>query len=104
MGVSQLQQLNVSAPAAYTEYSVEVPPGAIEVTLQLRPSATPANLYWYMTNNTPTRESPATLPAPYAPPPAGSSRSISGKLGGQTIYFQVDGTDQVLEMDFHADN
>src|SRR5882672_1440516 len=101
MGISQLQQTNVSAPAAYTEYSVAVPPGAIEVTLQLRPSAGPAKLFWYMASNNLSPGSEANLPATYGTVPAGSSRSILGKPGGQIIYFQTDGTDQVLEMDFH---
>src|SRR5262245_53967219 len=36
MGVLQLQQQNVAA-AAYTEYSFQVPPGVMQLTLVLRP-------------------------------------------------------------------
>lgn len=104
MAISQLQQVNVSAASTYTEYSIVVPPGAMNVTLQLRPSATPSKIYWYMASNNPSHGTEANLPATYGTIPAGASRTISGKLGGQTIYFQVDGADQVLEMDYHADN
>jgi hypothetical protein len=55
MGVLQLQQQNVAAAAAYTEYSFNVPPGAMQLTLVLRPggstgAAAPANIFWYMTS------------------------------------------------------
>lgn len=104
MGISQIVQSNVSAPAAYTEYSLTVPPGAIEITLQLRPSGTPANLFWYMApSGSSSPGSSSNLPATYGTVPAGSSRSILGKLGGQVIYFQVDQSNQVLEFDYHAD-
>lgn len=105
MGVSQLQQQNVSAASAYTEYSLAIPPGAIEITLQLRPSGTPANLYWYMApSGSLAPGTSGNLPSVYNTIPAGSSRSIMGKLGGQTLYFQVDQSSQVLEFDYHADN
>jgi hypothetical protein len=102
--ISQLLQQNIAAAAAYTEYTLAVPPGAMELTLQLRPGFTAANLFWYMSSNNPTPGSAANLPATYATIPPGSSRTISGKLGGQTIYFQVDQSTQVLEFDYHADN
>src|SRR4051812_14579802 len=103
MAVSQILQVNVSAPSIYTEYSIAIPPGAIEITLQLRPSGVAANVFWYMAPNTPAPGSAANLPATYGTIPAGSSRTILGKLGGQTLYFQLDGASQVLEMDYHAD-
>src|SRR5215831_15241607 len=104
MGVQQIQQQNISAPVAYTEYSLAIPPGAIEVTLQLRPTGTPANLFWYMApSGSSAPGSSANLPATYNTIPAGSSRIITNKLGGQTIYFQVDQSGQTLEFDYHAD-
>jgi hypothetical protein len=103
MSINQLLQSNVAAASAYTEYSIAIPPGAIEITLQVRPSGTPATLFWYMATNNPAPGSAANLPATYGTIPAGSSRTILGKLGGQTLYFQVDQGSQVLEMDYHAD-
>ena len=105
MAVNQLLQINTSAPAAYTEYTLAVPPGAMEVTLQLRPSANPTNLFWYMAaSGSASPGSAGNLPATYATIPPGASRTIVGKLGGQTIFFQVDQSNQVLEFDYHADN
>ena len=104
MAINQIQQVNTPAASAYTEYSVAIPPGAIEITFQLRPNATPANVFWYMApSGSVSPGSVGNLPAAYTTIPAGSSRSILGKLGGQTIYFQVDQGGQVLELDYHAD-
>ena len=107
MGILQLQQKNISAPAIYTEYNVVVPYGATEVTLQLRPANAGANIFWYMTpTNGSTPGSTSNLPQSpntYNTIPAGSSRTIRGKLGGQTIYFQVDQTNQLLECDYYSD-
>jgi hypothetical protein len=112
MAVAQLQQQNVAAAAAYTEYSIKVPPGAIQLTLQLRPggssgSASAANLFWYMApTNGSTPGSSSNLPQSpntYNTLPIANSRTISGKLGGQTIYFQVDQASQLLEVDYFSD-
>jgi len=104
MSVSQIQLLNVSAPSVYTEYSFLIPAGSIELSLQLRPTGTPANLFWYTApSGSASPGTAANLPATYMTVPAGSARSILGKLGSQTIYFQVDQPGQVLEFDYHAD-
>ena len=113
MGVSQLQQQNLPAVAAYTEYSVKIPPGAMKPTLVLRPggstgTAAPANLFWYMvTTNGNTPGASSNLPQSpntYNTIPLQLNRTIDGKLGGQTIYFQVDQASQILEVDYFADN
>jgi hypothetical protein len=105
MGYSQLQQQNVSAAAAYTEYSIVVPAMSKQVTLSLRPSATPANIFWYTApSGSSSPGSSANLPALYGTIPIGSNRTIFGVLGGQTIYFQVDQSGQTLEADYYADN
>src|SRR5206468_3475533 len=113
MGVSQLQQQNVAAPVAYTEYSVKIPPGAMKPTFILRPggstgSAAPANLFWYMvTTNGSTPGSSSNLPQSpntFNTFPVQSNRTIDGKLGGQTIFFQVDQANQLLEVDYYGDN
>lgn len=103
MGLLQLQQQNISAPTAYTEYSVAIPPRVNEVTLSLRINDT---LYWYMTSTPNGTNNTAGLPATYGTIPAGASRTIRGMLGGQTIYFQVATSQgsQVLEVDYYADN
>src|SRR6202049_5201883 len=76
MAVNQLLQINTSAPAAYTEYTLAVPPGAMEVTLQLRPSANPTNLFWYMAaSGSASPGSAGNLPATYATIPPGASRN-----------------------------
>jgi hypothetical protein len=109
MGVSQLQQQNIPAAAAYTEYSVKIPPGIMKPTFVLRPggstgSATPANLFWYMASSPNGSNNAAGLPAIYNTIPLQMNRTIEGKLGGQTIYFQVDQANQVLEVDYFGDN
>src|SRR5471030_2026282 len=112
MAVSQLQQQNVAAAAAYTEYSFKIPPGAMKPTIVLRPggstgSATPANLFWYMTpTNGSTPGSSSNLPQSpntFNTIPLQNNRTINGKLGGQTIYFQVDQASQLLEVDYFSD-
>jgi hypothetical protein len=103
MGILQLQQQNISAPAAFTEGSVVIPRNN-EVTLQLRASDT---LYWYMApSGSPAPGSSANLPAIYNTIPPGASRTIRGQLGNQTIYFQVATSQpgQVLEVDYYGDN
>ena len=113
MGVSQLQQKNIAAPVAYTEYQIPVPPGAIALTLNLRPggstgSAAPANVFWYMTTTNGSTPGSATnlpqSPNTYNTIPVVSSRTINSKLGGQVIYFQVDQADQIMEVDYFSDN
>src|ERR1700757_147780 len=101
MSFQQLQQQNVSAPAAYVEYSVVIPPFVVNPTLSLRPSGTPANLFWYMApSGSASPGSAANLPAVYGTIPANGSRNMGGKCGGQTIYFQVDQASQTLEVDY----
>ena len=86
MSMSQLQQQNVPAAAAYTEYSVKVPPQSKQVTFNLRSGNQP--VYWYMasspnhTNNLARSAQPSTTRSPQAraaPSSAFSeaSRSIS---------------------------
>ena len=101
MAILQLQQQNVSAAAAYTEYSVAIPPAVNEVTLALRGNV--AALFWYMASHNPSPGSAANLPTVYGTIPAGASRTIRGKLGGQTIYFQTDTAAQTLEVDYYGD-
>jgi hypothetical protein len=105
MSMSQLQQQNVPAAAAYTEYSVKVPPQSKQVTFNLRSGNQP--VYWYMTTtngSTPGSSSNLPqLPNTYNTIPASASRTIFGVLGGQTVYFQTPGTNQVLEVDYYAD-
>jgi len=103
MGILQLQQQNIAAAAAYTEYSFNVPPSATELTLSLRSGNTP--LFWYMAaSGSASPGTAANLPTTYNTIPAAASRTIRGRLGGQTIYFQTPGTNQVLEVDYYADN
>lgn len=100
--VSQLQQQNVAAAAAYTQYSVTIPPQAKQVTLSLRSGNQP--VYWYMTSSPNATNNLAGLPTVYGTIPAAASRTIFGVLGGQIIYFQTPGTNQTLEIDYYADN
>ena len=103
VSILQLLQQNIAAAAAWTEYSVAIPPRVNEVTLNIRSGIQP--MYWYTTANpSPAPGSSANLPAVYGTIPAGASRTIRGLLGGQTIYFQTPGTSQVLEVDYYADN
>jgi len=104
MGVLQLQQQNVSAPSSYTEYTLAIPPGVNAPTIAIRPSGTPANIFWYMApSGSGSPGSAGNLPAVYGTIPPNSSRTISGKVGGQIIYFQVDQATQVLEVDYYGD-
>lgn len=103
MALPALKQKNTAAAAAYTEYQIVVPPGAMDITLALRPNASPANLFWYLATNNSAPGSAANLPAVYGTIPAGGARTITGKLGGQTIYFQTDQATQVAELDYHED-
>lgn len=101
MSMSQLQQQNISAPAAFTEYSVEIPTQSKQPTLSLRSGNQP--IFWYMASSPNASNSLGGLPAVYNTIPAGSSRTIFGALGGQIIYFQTPGTVQVLEVDYYND-
>jgi hypothetical protein len=105
MAILQLQQQNVVATAAYTEYSFVVPVGVFDLTLAVRGGA--ANLFWYtVTTNGSSPGSASNLPQSpntYNTIPAGASRTIPGKRGGQTIYIQVDQSNQTIEIDYHGD-
>ena len=102
MALLKLQQQNVAAAAAYTEYSLTIPPRINELTLMLR--ATGANIFWYMAaSGSGSPGTAANLPAVYNTIPIGNSRTVRGLLGAQTIFFQTDGTAQVLEADYYAD-
>jgi len=104
MAVLQVLQQNVAAAAAYTEYSITIPPAVFDLTIALRPSGTPANIFWYTApSGGASPGSAANLPAVYNTIPANGSRWIPGKRGGQVIYFQVDQSTQVLEADYYAD-
>ena len=107
MSILQLQQQNIAAASAYTEYSFKVPPRVNELTVQLRPGATPANLFWYMvTTNGSTPGASSNLPQSpntYNTIPLQNNRTIRGLLGGQTIYFQADQGSQILEVDYYGD-
>lgn len=109
MGVLQLQQQNVAAVAAYTEYSFKIPPGANAITVVLRQggstgSASAANVFWYMASSPNGTNNAAGLPATFNTIPLQSNRTFGNKLGGQTVYFQVDQANQVLEVDYYGDN
>jgi hypothetical protein len=101
MSMSQLQQQNVPAAAAYTEYSVKIPPQSKQPTFNLRSGNQP--IFWYMTSSPNATNNLAGLPTVYNTIPAGASRTIFGVLGGQIAYFQTPGTNQVLEVDYYAD-
>jgi len=101
-----VQQKNVSAASAYTEYSFIIPARAKEVTLNLRSGNQP--VYWYLvTTNGSTPGSSSNLPQSpntYNTIPAGASRTMNGMLDAQTIYFQTPGASQVLEVDYYVDS
>jgi hypothetical protein len=101
MGVSTLQQKNIAAAAAYTEYSFIIPARAKMVTLNVRSGNQP--VFWYMASSPNATNNAAGLPAVYNTIPAGASRTIDGMLDSQTIYFQTPGTTQLLEVDYYAD-
>jgi hypothetical protein len=102
MSMSQLQQQNIPAASAYTEYSVVIPPKAKQITFNVRSGSQP--LFWYMApSGSSNPGSSSNLPAVYNTIPAGASRTIFGTFGGQTIYFQTPGSSQVLEVDYYED-
>jgi len=107
MGMLQLQLQNISAPLAYTEYQIVIPPGVNQPTIQVRPSSTPANLFWYMTTTNGSAPGSASnlpqSPNTYNTIQPNYSRSIGAKMGGQIIYFQVDQPNQVIEVDYYGD-
>jgi hypothetical protein len=105
MAVLQILQQNVAAASAYTEYSINIPPGVFDLTIALRPSGTPANIFWYTApSGSASPGSAANLPAVYNTVPPNGSRWIPGRRGGQILYFQVDQPTQVLEADYYGDN
>ena len=107
MSILKLLQQNVTITAAYTEVAVVIPAGlggrVNEVTLALRPAATPGNLFWYTVSTANATNNAAGLPATYGTIPVGSTRTIRGALGAQTIYVQSDQPNQKLELDYYAD-
>lgn len=101
MSISQLQQQNVAAAAAYTEYSVKIPTQSKQVTFNVRSGSQP--VFWYTASSPNATNNVAGLPAVYNTIPAGASRTIFGVFGGQSVFFQTSGTNQVLEVDYYAD-
>ena len=102
MSILKLQQQNVAAAAAYTEYSFTIPPRIVELTLSLRAGNQP--IFWYTSaSGSASPGTAANLPSVYGTIPAGASRTIRGVLGSQTIYFQTPGTNQTLEVDYYGD-
>ena len=106
MSILKLQLQNIAAAAAYTEYSFTLPPRVSNVSLYLRSvGINPANLFYYTTpSGSPAPGTAANLPALYNTVPAGNAKTVQGMLGAQTIYFQTDGSTQVLEVDYYGDN
>jgi len=101
---SQLIQQNIAAAAAYTEYSIVIPPAVFDLTLALRSAGSPANIFWYTApSGSVSPGSSGNLPAVYNTIPPNGSRWLPGKRGGQVIYFQVDQSNQVLEADYYGD-
>jgi hypothetical protein len=107
----KLEQQNIPAASAYTEYSIVIPAQKFQLTLVLRPggstgSATPANLFWYMTTtNGSTPGSSSNLPQSpntYNTIPLQNNRTINGGIQATTIYFQVDQPNQILEVDYFS--
>jgi hypothetical protein len=77
----------------------------MDVSIYVRPGSNPANLFYYITpSGSVSPGSTGNLPATYGTLPSGAAKTFNGKFGGQTLYFQVDATNQVLELDYHADN
>jgi hypothetical protein len=108
MGVLQLQQQNVAAAAAYTEYSFKVPPNAMQFTMILRPggstgSASPANVFWYLASSPNGTNNSAGLPTVFNAVPLQNSPTHNSRLGRQTVYFQVDQPNQIVELDYNSD-
>jgi hypothetical protein len=105
MAILKLQQQNIALTTQYTEYSVVIPPRVNQVTLQLR--AQSANLFWYtLPTNGSVPGTSANLPQSpnaYGTIPSGSSKTIPGLIGGQTVYVQADTASQVLEVDYYGD-
>src|SRR5262249_33948926 len=104
MAILQIQQQNVSAPSAFTEYSFALPPRVSGLTIQLRASDT---LYVYTApSGSSSPGSASNLPATYITIPVGARKTWPTMLGGQAVYFQV-ATSQVgqaLEVDYYGDN
>lgn len=103
MSILKIQQQNVAAAAAYTEYTLVVPGARVnELTFALRDKT--AKLFWYMaTTDGNTPGSSSNLPSVYETVIAGEKRNIRGAVGAQTIYFQSDKATQVLEASYYAD-
>lgn len=104
MGILQPQQQNITAPAAYTEYSVKLPARANQPTFSLRVSDT---IFWYTApSGSVSPGNSSNLPAVYGTIPAGQTRTFNNGVGACTIYFQVASTNpgQVLEVDYNGDN
>ena len=93
MSILKLQQQNVAAATAYTEYTLVVPGARVnELTFALRDKT--AKLFWY-TSPAPSSDPGMAdnLPTVYETVVAAERRNIRGQVGAQTIYFQSDKAD-----------
>ncbi len=95
-------QANVVLIAANTEYSYDIPPNAMEISLQLRPLGDNAKLFYYFVTG--GRPIPATGAGIYTTLQGGQSSTKIYLQNSQTIYFQSDTAGQSVEIDYKLPN
>jgi hypothetical protein len=86
--MQKIVQTHVDLTDADTEYSVDIPVGATDITFKLRDVG--ADLKYYF----------ETGAAEYMTLPAGASQTLKGAFRGLTIYFQSPTTNQVVEVQY----
>jgi hypothetical protein len=80
---------------AGNEYSVTIPPQALDVHIKMRDATSKLKIYTTSVGN--------TTPSNYYTVNAGATLEFRTKLGGQTIYLQSDGTSVVAEVSYVID-
>src|SRR5579859_4942155 len=97
MSIQQFTGLNVALTTAGNEYSLVIPPGAMDVQLKLRDATKTLKIYGVSVGN-------GGSPANYITLAAGQVLSFRTKQGGQTIYVMPADNTQVLEACYFIDN
>lgn len=95
MSQRQLTIQNVSMGTGGNEYSVTVPPGAINVHIKLRDTTNPLKVYTTSVGN--------TLPTTYFTVDPDTEFRMETKMDNQVVYLQCTASSVVAEVSYFLD-
>lgn len=94
--ILQFQALDLAMGTSGNEYALVIPPGALDVHIQLRDTTNTVKLYTVGVGN-------QGSPSNYFTLNPGKSLELRSRLGGQTIYAMPSANTTVLEACWIAD-